>query len=108
MLLVRLLTLAASTSAYSEFRYNLPNGFEVSGVPAIGHENKAGGGAYTPFGHDFMQLRMDNRLLGDPCCLWTSMDETPLRGNPTSPGHANAFTADELAELRCDRAKTEL
>ncbi|OQR80717.1 hypothetical protein ACHHYP_17258 [Achlya hypogyna] len=111
--------------AYSEFRYKIPNGFEVSGVPAVGHSSKFGGGEYSQFGVDFMEAgyrwtpelcaldsdgdgATNGEELGDACCLWSEMEETPLRANPTSPGHADAFTVDDIAALKCADHFSEL
>ncbi|KAF0691568.1 Aste57867_17236 [Aphanomyces stellatus] len=122
------LLLVAGAVAYSEFRYKIPSGFDVKGVPAVGHENKQTGGPdLTPFALDFIdngytwnkalcELDSDGdgatngEELGDPCCLWNEIeDDTPLRQSDlTSPGHEDVFSAAQLDAIRCHATKEEL
>ena len=117
----RVVLIAAAVQAYSEFRYKIPNGFEVKDVPAVGHANKLGGGNdLANFGVDFIDAgytwtkdlcekdsdgdgATNGEELGDPCCLWNEIeDDTPLRQSDlTSPGHADVFTQEQLAAIRC-------
>nr|AIG56112.1 secreted protein [Achlya hypogyna] len=113
---VGLLAVAAVCSAFSTYRLRIPSGLGVPGVSAVGHENKVGGGRPTQFGKDFERLggrwtkalceldsdgdgATNGQELGDPCCEWRV--GLPTRPNPTSPGHANEFSADELAAMQC-------
>ncbi|ETW08549.1 hypothetical protein H310_01108 [Aphanomyces invadans] len=109
---------AMSAQAYDIYRLRIPNGLTttVDGVSAVGHVNKFGSGRSTSFGRDFERLggkwtkelcekdsdgdgATNGEELGDPCCTWKV--GRPVRKNPTSPGHKNTFTEDQLASLKC-------
>ncbi|CAK4078205.1 unnamed protein product [Aphanomyces euteiches] len=112
------LAVATSVAAYDTYRLKIPNGLKktVDGVSAVGHVNKFGSGRATQFGYDFERLgrkwtkelcekdsdgdgATNGEELGDPCCTWRV--GRPVRANPTSPGHKNDFTDDQLAALKC-------
>ncbi|KAL3666376.1 hypothetical protein V7S43_008627 [Phytophthora oleae] len=74
----------SETGAYKIFQQKLPNGGNVPGVDAIGHE-RAGGGPNNDFGLDFIEAmfkytktfcekdsdgdgQTNGQELGDPCC----------------------------------------
>ncbi|RQM20882.1 hypothetical protein B5M09_010222 [Aphanomyces astaci] len=117
-----------SVHAYSEFRYKIPNGFEVEGFSAVGHANKVGGGdALSSFGNDFIDAgykwskllcAMDSdgdgatngEELGDPCCKWNEIEsDYPLRSSQlSSPGHPDAFSDADLAAIQCHLSNDEL
>ncbi|KDO32820.1 hypothetical protein SPRG_02513 [Saprolegnia parasitica CBS 223.65] len=115
----------ATTDAFSTYRLRIPNGLSVEGFAAVGHVNKVGGGQPTQFGIDFERAggrwnaalcaldsdgdgATNGEELGDPCCEWRV--GLPVRPNPRSPGHPDAFTASELAAMKCtpSTAKTPL
>ncbi|RHY27434.1 hypothetical protein DYB32_006779 [Aphanomyces invadans] len=124
---VAVVGVATAVHAYSEFRYKIPNGFEVEGFSAVGHANKVGGGGQlSSFGNDFIDAgyKWTNALcamdsdgdgatngeeLGDPCCKWNEIeDDYPLRSSQlSSPGHADTFSDAQLASIRC-QASDEL
>ncbi|OQR89396.1 isoamyl acetate-hydrolyzing esterase, partial [Thraustotheca clavata] len=118
--IIATLSLLQWTNAYPDFCEKIPNGDSVPRVLAVGHVDPFGGGKYTQFGLDFMKANyrwsktlceMDSdgdgatngEELGDPCCHWSPMAMTPLRENPTSPGHVNEFTDEQLAQLKCSQ-----
>ncbi|KAF1327920.1 hypothetical protein FI667_g7263, partial [Globisporangium splendens] len=76
-----------SAAARPEFVEMIPNGANT-GVEALGHTNRIGGGSLTAFGEDFAAAghkwtkalcekdsdgdgQTNGQELGDPCCAWT-------------------------------------
>nr|AIG55607.1 secreted protein [Thraustotheca clavata] len=119
---VIVLSFLVSTNAFSSYRLRIPSGLNVKGYGAVGHVNKYGGGQPTQFGIDFEKggarwskflCEMDSdkdgatngEELGDPCCEWRV--GLPTKPNPTSPGHFNEFTLDELNALRCQATNSD-
>ena len=97
-----------SISAYSSYARSIPNGGNVTGTSAVGHYSSYGGGSRNAFGNAFSSAGRrwtpelcaldsdgdgftNGHELGDPCCLWTKTDPTPLASSGLShPGDADS------------------
>ncbi|KAH3792360.1 MOXD1 homolog 1-like isoform X2 [Dreissena polymorpha] len=101
---------AKSLDAYSSYRDNIPNGYNVTHPcdssmtwNGVGHENAMGGGARNPFGLDFKANnavwdaafcqkdsdgdgRTNGEELGDPNCVWMKGSVPQVKTGITHPG----------------------
>lgn len=113
------------TEALPKFVNRIPNGDQIEGTQAAGHENEEGGGPLNSFGKDFRDggLAWTKRLceldsdhdgatngeeLGDPCCSGVSILSTRDRDfQPTHPGRRNNWSLITLSGLRCSNMSVQ-
>jgi hypothetical protein len=105
-------------SGHPEYVARNPNGANVPGVKAIGHNNPAGGGSENKFGSDFKAAgkRWNQKLcsldsdgdgqsngleLGDPCCIW-AVGQIPQNTTDIShPGDKSSVTSRKCDDFKC-------
>lgn len=110
--------LVGSVAALPAYRELIPNGWQVTKYPALGHANAAGSGPLNPFGKDFKAAghewtrdlcRKDSdsdgetngQELGDPCCIWKEGGYPQRKwalGHPGLPDISTGLPLDEAVD----------
>ncbi|KAJ0406601.1 hypothetical protein ATCC90586_003112 [Pythium insidiosum] len=109
LLLVVLLDAAHAVPKYAK---KIPNGSNVAGVTAVGHEDPDSGGKTNAFGKAFAAAdytwsvafckadsdgdgQTNGEELGDPCCVWKEGSAPAIASGATDPGSAKSKLGDE-------------
>ncbi|GLD92827.1 hypothetical protein PINS_up001406 [Pythium insidiosum] len=107
-----LAVLVENAHAVPKYAKKIPNGNNVAGVTAVGHEDPDSGGKTNAFGKAFATAdytwsaafckadsdgdgQTNGEELGDPCCVWKEGSAPAIASGATDPGSAKSKLDDE-------------